>query len=90
MWDSLVWASGIDCVLCVGDFCVGLWERVCAVCAKVWCGFVGESLCCVWESFVWVCGSECVLCLRQIGVGLWERVCAVFGRVSCGFLGVSV
>ena len=59
-------------MLCVGQFGVGLWERVCAVCGTVWCGYVGVSVCCVWDSLVWVCGSECVLCVGQFGVGLWE------------------
>jgi len=44
-------------VLCVGQFGVGLWERVCAVCGTVWCGFEG---------------SECMLCVGKLGVGLWE------------------
>ena len=48
---------GSDCVLCVGEFGVGLW----GVCA-----------CCVWESWVWVCG-ECVvvLCVGEFVVSLW-------------------
>ena len=45
VWDSLVWVCGSECVLCVGQFGVGLWV---------------ESVCCVWDSLVWVCGSECV------------------------------
>jgi len=72
VWDSLVWVSGNECVLCVGQFMVGLWECVCAVCGTVWCGFVGVSVCCVWDSLVWVCGSECVLYVGQFCVGLWE------------------
>ena len=74
-------------MLCVGEFGVGLWERVCAVCGTVWCGFVGEncavswtvwcgfvgeSVCCVWDSLMWVCGSDCVLCVGQFSFGLWE------------------
>jgi len=26
LWDSLVWVCGSECVLFVGQFCVGLWE----------------------------------------------------------------
>ena len=26
VWDSLVWGCGSECVLCVGQFVVGLWE----------------------------------------------------------------
>jgi len=26
VWDSLVWVWGSECVLCVGQFGVGLWE----------------------------------------------------------------
>ena len=26
VWDSLVWDWGCECVLCVVEFCVGLWE----------------------------------------------------------------
>ena len=26
VWDSLVWDCGSECVLCVGQFGVGLWE----------------------------------------------------------------
>ena len=69
---------GSESVLCVGQYGVGLWELVCAVCGTVWCGIVGVSvccvwdilcgivgvsLCCVWDSLEWVCGSECVLCV---------------------------
>jgi len=72
VWDSLVWVCGSKCVLCVGQFGVGLWELVCAVCGTVRCGFVGVSVCCVWDSLVWGCGSECVLCVGQFGVGMWE------------------
>ena len=72
VWDSLVWVCGSECVLCVGQFGVGLWERECALCGTVWCGFGGVSVCCVWESLVWVCGSECVLRVGEFGVDLWE------------------
>ena len=51
-----MWVCGSECVLCVGQFVVVLWERVCVV-----CGTVGVGLC--------VCGSECV---GQFGLGLWE------------------
>jgi len=69
VWYRLVWVWGSDCVLCLVQFGVGLWERVFVVCGKVWCGFVGlwesmcwtvwsgfvgVSVCCVWESLVWV------------------------------------
>ena len=54
VWDTLLWVFGRVCVLCVGQFGVGLWERVCVVSWTVWCGFVGESVCCVWGSLVWV------------------------------------
>ena len=67
-----MWVCGSECVLCVGEFGVGLLECVCAVCGRVWCGFVGMSLCSVWDSLVWVCRSECVLCVVQFGVGWWE------------------
>jgi len=67
-----VWVCGSECVLCVGQFGVGLWERGCVVCGTVWCGVGGVRVCCVWDSLVWVCGSECVLCVGQIGVGLGE------------------
>ena len=50
-----VWGS--ECVLCVGEFGVGLW---------------GVSVCCVWESLVRVSGSECVLRVGQFSVGLEE------------------
>ena len=59
-------------MLCLGQFGAGLWQRVCAVCRTVCCGFVGVSVCCVWDTLVWVCGSEIVLCVGQFGVGLWE------------------
>ena len=48
---------GSECVLCVGQFGVGLW---------------GVNVCCVWDSLVWVWGSECVLCVELFVVGLWE------------------
>ena len=48
---------------------------MCAVCGKVWCGFVG---------------SECVLSVGKFGVGLGELVCAACGTDWCGFVGVSV
>jgi len=60
------------------------------VCGKVWCVFVGVSVCCVWDSLVRVCGSECVLCVGQFGVGLWGCVFAVCGRVWCGFVVLSL
>ena len=78
---------GSECVLCVGQFVVGLWKRVCSVCGTGWCGFVGanvycvweglvlfvgETVCCVWDSWVWVCVSVCVLCVGEFGVGLAE------------------
>ena len=44
VWDNLVWVCGSEFVLCVAQFGVGLWERVCVVCGTVWCGFVG-----LWE-----------------------------------------
>ena len=76
-------------MLCVGQFGVGLWERVCAVCRTVWCGFVGVSVCCVWDSLVWVCGF--------VGVNVWDSLEWLFGSeyvlcwtVWCGFEGVSV
>ena len=72
VWESLVWVCGSECVLCVGQYGVGLWERVCAVCRTVWYGFVGVSVCCVWGSLVWVWESEFVLCVGQLGMGLWE------------------
>ena len=81
-------------MFCVEEFGVGLREWVCAVCGRVWCGFVEGGACCVWESLVWVwrmslccvrdslvwvCWSECVLC---------GAVCSVFGRESlCCVLG---
>ena len=46
--ERLLWVCGIEFVLCVGEFEVGLGELVCAVCLSVWCGFGGVSLCCVW------------------------------------------
>jgi len=36
---SFVLVRGSECVLCVGEVCVGLR---------------GVSVCCVWERFVWV------------------------------------
>jgi len=63
---------GSESVLCVGQFGVGLWEGVCAVCGTVWCGFVGVSVCCVWDSLEWDCGGYFLLCVGQFGVGLWE------------------
>ena len=61
---------------------------MCAVCERVWRGFVGSecvlcvghfgvglwgvSVCYVWDSLVWVCGSESVPCVGQFGVGLGE------------------
>ena len=59
VWDSLVWVWGIECVLCVVQFFVGLGDCVCAVCGTVLCVFWGVCVCCVWDSFfrfggVWV------------------------------------
>ena len=65
-----VW--GIEFVLCVGQFCVGLGERVFAVCGTVWGGFLGVRLCCESENLGRVLGSEIVLCMGQFVVGLWE------------------
>ena len=74
VWESFVWVWGSEFVLCVGQFCVGLWELVCAVCGKVLCGFGGVSVFYVCGT-VW-CGfggvSLCCVCLRQFGVGLVE------------------
>ena len=72
MWESLGLVWGSEFVLCVGQFCVGLGECVCAVCGTVWGGFVGVSLCCVWENLGRVRWSEFVLCVGQFVVGLWE------------------
>ena len=59
-------------MLCVEQFCVGLWECVCAVCGTVSLGlgecgcsvcgtinfgFGGVSLCCVWDSLLLVLGE---------------------------------
>ena len=52
VWVCLLWVCWIEFVLCVGEFEVGLGELVFAVCFSVWCGFEGDSLCCVVE--VWV------------------------------------
>jgi len=57
VWESLMWVCGSECLLCVGQFGVGLW---------------GMSLCCVWDSLVWVWGSKFVLCVGQFGAGLGE------------------
>jgi len=59
-------------VLCVGQFGVGLWDCVCAVSGRVWCGFVGVRLCYFWDSLGRVWRSECLMCVGQFGVGLWE------------------
>ena len=65
MWESLVWVWGSECVLCVGQFGVGLVECVllcleefrvglgeilCSVCGRVLCRIMGVSLCYVWDS----------------------------------------
>ena len=71
VWDNLVWVCGSECVLCAGQFGVGLLEWVCVVCGTVWCMFVGlwERMCgTVWSGFVGV--TMC--CVGQFGVGLRE------------------
>ena len=73
---AFLWIYEIVFVLCVGEFCLGLVELVCAVCGSVCCGFGGVCLCCVCESL----GVAC----------LGEKVCAVCRKVWCGFGGVSV
>ena len=35
VWDRLVWVCGSECVLCLVQFGVGLWEWLCAVCGTV-------------------------------------------------------
>ena len=67
-----MWVCGSECVLCVGQFCVGMWECVFVVYGTVCCGFVGVSIYCVWDSLVWLCASESFLCVGQFCVGLWE------------------
>ena len=57
IWDSLVWVWWSEFVLCVGQFGLGMRERVCAVFGRVWCGYGGVSLCCVWDSLVRVWGE---------------------------------
>jgi len=51
VWNSLVWVCGSECVLCVGQFGVGLWRIFFAVCGTVWRGFVGVSVFCVVGQF---------------------------------------
>ena len=70
---AFLWIYEIVFVLCVGEFCLGLVELVCAVCGSVCCGFGGVCLCCVCESLGVVClGREFVLCVGKFGVGLGE------------------
>jgi len=60
MWDecgTVCVRLGSECVLCVGQFCVG---------------FRGVSECCVWECLLWIWGIECVLFVGVFGVGLGE------------------
>ena len=57
-------------MLCVGQFGVGLWELVCAVCGTVLCGFGVVSVCCVCYSLLWVWGSEFLFCVGEFRVGL--------------------
>jgi len=45
VWDSLVWVWGREVVVCVGEFGVGMGERMFAACGKFSCGFRGVSLC---------------------------------------------
>ena len=43
------------CVLCVGEYSVGLWGvNVCCVWEFGVCLW-GVCVCCVWESLLWVC-----------------------------------
>jgi len=54
------------------------------VCGRVWCGFVGVSVCSVWDSLVCVCGSECVLCVGQFGVGFGSEFVLFVGLFVVG------
>jgi len=75
VWDSLVWVCGSECVLCLGQFHVGLG---------------GVRMGSVWESLERFWGNEFVLCVGHFRVGLWDRVCAVCGTVWCRFVGGSL
>ena len=55
-WDCLVWVWVSECVLCVGQFVVGLGSE-CLL-------FVGQ--------FLWVWGSVFILCVGMIGVDFGE------------------
>jgi len=57
VWDSILWVSRSEFLLC-GTVC---------------CGFGGVSLCCVWECLECALrGRDCVLYLGEFGVGLVE------------------
>ena len=99
VWERLGRVWGSEFVLCVGQFVVGVWDRVFAVCGKVWivsgkreyavCGIVwngfgGLILSCVWESLGRVWGSEFVLCVRDFGVGLGNVCLLCVGEIGAG------
>ena len=74
---------GIVCVLCVGEFGVGLGEmvcsrRLCGVCISALC------VCCVWDSLEWVWGSKCAA--GGFVVFVYRHcVCVCVGEFDVGF-----
>jgi len=68
VWDRFVWVWGSECLLCVGQFYVGLGEGLWVVCGTDLCGFLGVCLLCVGQFCVGL--GECgVLCVVEFCVG---------------------
>ena len=66
---QIVWVWWSECVLCVGQFGLGLRECVCMLCVGQFVWVLGVSVCCVEGEF---------------DGGLRKCVCAVCGRVVRG------
>jgi len=71
MFESLMCVCGSECVLCLGQFGVDLWECDCAMCGKVWCEIFGVNLCSLWDILLWAFWKACVLCVGRFVVGFW-------------------
>jgi len=72
VWENLERVWGIDFVLCVGEFCVGLGNE-CVLCVEeIGLGFGGVCMCCVWDRLWRFWRIEFVLRVVEIGAGLGE------------------
>jgi len=76
---------GDECVLCVGQFVVGLGERVCAACETFWSDFdVSDFVLYVGEFYVGL--EECVFAVFGT---VWGSECATGGFVLCVYMSAS-